>query len=634
MKAAKAAIAKPPAASGRSSAPALVAGQNGFVPESAKGIFYGIPVQCLQAKLSVSQPGDSYEQEADRVADQVMRMSSPPCSCGGSCPKCRGTSSLSIQRKHQPDATGGRAEIANSFTNQIGSGQVLDSGTRSFFEPRLGHDLSRVRIHTNDRAAESARQIGARAFTLGRDVVFASGQYVPGTFAGRHLLAHELAHVIQQSTSSSLRNRSRSVVFRKSADKGRCLNDPNWKTIAADPREIWQPANDAIERSYEMTHGKNAILTGSQFEYGGKPGSKAIQLPKGAPSKSSCNSLLKRFLGRSRQLAPDVMDCTDRVFYEIKTNRYAKKGAAQLLEYYALANEIAKQESEPPWKIEYASWYPPHVLMLEPTRRVCTEGTNYHRTNRPGLIIYEVQDRRDRKKKDEEQKTQPEKKDTQQDAETAAQARQKVRLVKQLVDQLQHELDMSEGDHKAQRNLIYNPSYAGYWGYWTNELFNKQPPLLMIWQPVNTAISSARIQLRANNPEKAMAHFVRARKAYLKALREYHAWKNRLPGAASDMKTAIVVSGILIVAAIVAPAAIGRLAGAAGRAYRAARLARSGARATANLSRAQKAVETLNVRVASGTAKMGAADAAIGEMEIITAAELETEMTILDMMVF
>jgi hypothetical protein len=78
-------------------------------------------------------------------------------------------------------------------------GQPLDAGERTFLEPRFGHDFSRVRVHTDARAAESARAVDALAYTVGQHIVFAERQYAPGTDAGRRLLAHELAHVIQQN---------------------------------------------------------------------------------------------------------------------------------------------------------------------------------------------------------------------------------------------------------------------------------------------------------------------------------------------------------------------------------------------------------------------------------------------------
>src|SRR5262249_16769691 len=84
------------------------------------------------------------------------------------------------------------------------SGRPLDAATREFMEPRFGHDFSGVRVHTDSQAAESARAVNALAYTVGRDVVFGSGQYAPGMTAGRKLLAHELAHTIQQAGSGSV----------------------------------------------------------------------------------------------------------------------------------------------------------------------------------------------------------------------------------------------------------------------------------------------------------------------------------------------------------------------------------------------------------------------------------------------
>jgi peptidoglycan hydrolase-like protein with peptidoglycan-binding domain len=83
-------------------------------------------------------------------------------------------------------------------------GQPLDSGARAFMEPRFDHDFSHVRVHTDARAAESARAVNALAYTVGRDVVFGPNQYAPNTWSGRRLLAHELVHTIQQNSGGSI----------------------------------------------------------------------------------------------------------------------------------------------------------------------------------------------------------------------------------------------------------------------------------------------------------------------------------------------------------------------------------------------------------------------------------------------
>jgi outer membrane protein OmpA-like peptidoglycan-associated protein len=122
------------------------------------------------------------------------------CSNGVECPECR-------QKRLQREGTLQRAAVNSAPTNTAppivhdvlnSSGQPLDGGTRAFMEPRFGHDFSGVRIHTDARAAESARSVNALAYTVGKNVVFGTGQYSPGTSEGRKLLAHELTHVVQQ----------------------------------------------------------------------------------------------------------------------------------------------------------------------------------------------------------------------------------------------------------------------------------------------------------------------------------------------------------------------------------------------------------------------------------------------------
>ncbi|MCX9012827.1 MAG: DUF4157 domain-containing protein [Candidatus Methanoperedens sp.] len=165
----------------------------------------------LQAKLRIGKPNDIYEQEADRVAEQVMRMPEPKVSkdtevsIQRKCPKCikgkpdKKEEEKILQTKEASDST---LEVTPELESNIsairGGGHPLPDGVRAFYEPRLGHDFGGVRVHTDTQAAESARAVNALAYTVGRDIVFSAGQYAPGTKAGRHLLMHELTHVVQQ----------------------------------------------------------------------------------------------------------------------------------------------------------------------------------------------------------------------------------------------------------------------------------------------------------------------------------------------------------------------------------------------------------------------------------------------------
>ncbi|MBD3918469.1 DUF4157 domain-containing protein [Paenibacillus sp. PR3] len=161
--------------------------------------------RMIQAKLTIGRPGDVYEQEADRVAEQVMRMPIADehlqsCSCSESAQ----TEKISfIQREA---ATAATPEVTPRVESDIGAlkngGTPLSESARAFFEPRFGYDFSHVRIHDDTRAAQTAQAINARAFTTGRDIVFGTGEYSPDTGEGKRLLAHELTHVVQQSQTT------------------------------------------------------------------------------------------------------------------------------------------------------------------------------------------------------------------------------------------------------------------------------------------------------------------------------------------------------------------------------------------------------------------------------------------------
>ncbi|HEX6045678.1 MAG TPA: DUF4157 domain-containing protein [Pyrinomonadaceae bacterium] len=115
---------------------------------------------------------------------------------GGGCSECEKKKSV----LHRKAATSEDVNEIPQSVHQVlrSSGQALDDATRAYMEPRFGHDFSGVRVHADARAAESARDVHAHAYTVGRDVVFGAGRFAPRTSAGRELLAHELTHVVQQ----------------------------------------------------------------------------------------------------------------------------------------------------------------------------------------------------------------------------------------------------------------------------------------------------------------------------------------------------------------------------------------------------------------------------------------------------
>jgi Domain of unknown function (DUF4157)/Xanthomonas XOO_2897-like deaminase len=160
----------------------------------------------LQTSLKVNEPGDIYEQEADRIADQVISI---PAHDGirREPPRIRPFSA-------QP--TGQMGAAPASVDQALASpGRPLEPALRRDMEQRFGYDFSRVRVHFGGVAKHSAREVRAYAYTVGHDIVLGSDRFTPATREGRRLLAHELTHVVQQTaTGAMLQRQSTSDVLR------------------------------------------------------------------------------------------------------------------------------------------------------------------------------------------------------------------------------------------------------------------------------------------------------------------------------------------------------------------------------------------------------------------------------------
>lgn len=151
--------------------------------------------QPLQTKLRIGEASDSYEQEADRVADQMVAMSEHSF-VSAAAPR--------IQRlTRQPT---GQSDAAPASVDRVlaSSGRPLEPSLRKNMEQRFGHDFSRVQVHTGADAEQSARDVSAHAYTVGHNIVFGAEQFAPKAHEGQRLLAHELTHVVQQTGSDEV----------------------------------------------------------------------------------------------------------------------------------------------------------------------------------------------------------------------------------------------------------------------------------------------------------------------------------------------------------------------------------------------------------------------------------------------
>ena len=177
-----------------------------------------------QAKLKIGPANDRFEQEADRIANQVVsgghrvETVSHIESVGGvqrMCEGCDEELQLKPKRNALTDNTG---KVGSIMSHQLDTGRNLPVSQRSFFESRMGYGFGDVRIHTDEQAARSAEAINSRAYTLGHDIVFNTGEFRPGTRDGDRLLAHELVHVVQQRSATTALSKNRTQLKQLSTD--------------------------------------------------------------------------------------------------------------------------------------------------------------------------------------------------------------------------------------------------------------------------------------------------------------------------------------------------------------------------------------------------------------------------------
>lgn len=187
----------------------MLTGKENIIKSNARSLSNGR--LFFQHRLTINQPNDIYEQQADAMADKVMRMPAnentqqpffkPAITpIQRKCAHCEEEEKLQRKESNTEVAAPSSTE---SYLNSLTGGSPLNENERSFFEPRMGYDFGDVKIHRDAGAAKSAQAINALAYTSGNDIVFNEGQYAPDTESGKKLLGHELTHVVQQNTGSS-----------------------------------------------------------------------------------------------------------------------------------------------------------------------------------------------------------------------------------------------------------------------------------------------------------------------------------------------------------------------------------------------------------------------------------------------
>ncbi len=197
----------------------------------------------IQPKLTINQPDDQYEQEADAVADKVMRMTdheAVPTSffkpavtvINRMCVQCKEEEEeeKGVQRKEtNADEITADKNLESYLGNLNAGGQKLPDEVRQFYEPRMGHSFDNVKVHTDTAAHASAYNINALAYTHGSNIVFGANQFNPESESGKKLLAHELTHVVQQgkATDKTIQRRTARSEYATAA----YLPGPIWNVV-------------------------------------------------------------------------------------------------------------------------------------------------------------------------------------------------------------------------------------------------------------------------------------------------------------------------------------------------------------------------------------------------------------------
>jgi uncharacterized protein DUF4157 len=382
-------------------------------------------------KLQLSHPTDTYEQEADHVAEQVIRALTPRVSAESR--SLRETSSTPIQqrgqsqggrlsRKPEPTererepaaekgASGSINEAATTVESQLedikGRGAMLPDSIRVLFQSRFGYDFSRVRVHTDARATNLARAVSAHAFTVGSDLVFAEGQYDLDTISGRKLLAHELTHVVQQGFAPPLPllDPTKARDGNGSAEQA-AKQSENGANTSTTPK-VTAARNSAVMLSRPRISnlrsgvGLFRLMDPACRETGRLPGGLAFEgtlahIAIETDYKLGINpaGLVEFSIPYSGKLGgdgrADIVDMSNHEIYEIKTWLEKDRGLIEAQQY----RDMAQLFCDPDVKWGLGQSYPgglksEHVIPMPPDREVLA----YQQPSHPGVIIYRTRRR-------------------------------------------------------------------------------------------------------------------------------------------------------------------------------------------------------------------------------------------------
>ncbi|MGH7496701.1 MAG: DUF4157 domain-containing protein [bacterium] len=360
----------------------------------------------LQTKLKVNEPGDIYEQEADRVADQVLATPAHHA-VSGAPPR--------IQRfAGQPT---GQMDAAPASVDQAlaSPGRPLEPALRQDMEQRFGYDFSRVRVHSGTDAEQSAQDVNAHAYTVGHDIVFGAGRFAPQTHQGRRLLAHELTHFVQQTGHRDaaglnpvpVRAFNSEPMLARACDALKC---PIVELPVGVFVPSWQLAEKCLQDHYKKAFPGHTIgfnkdwvgLTGkdqseqatidcfrSHYTAKGYKPKGTGQKPIDPKDVEQYEKGIEREGSQQRQAEPDIFDFTDRTIMEITTPDGVPPRVRKIAQEVKLATDLAQGcHVDAPNQWSTGSWQPEPCYQLVGAG-ASVAGKLFFRTWRMGgILIY------------------------------------------------------------------------------------------------------------------------------------------------------------------------------------------------------------------------------------------------------
>jgi hypothetical protein len=264
--------------------------------------------QQLQAKMTVGAANDVHEQEADRVANTVMRMAEPEP------PSIQRQPEEKLQAKSNttPAVSPG---LESRIQSMRGGGQPLAPASNSFFSSRMGYDFSNIRIHADAQAGEVAGNLQAQAFAIGRNIFFAPGRYEPQTVQGKWLLAHELTHTIQQNAVTAP-NESPSLapsegnLQRKVSSPG-AAKDPGFQAVAKQIKATAQKQKHHEPAHTKATAAQAAALPPSNDVASKAAGKQVQQMDQQQPKPFDRKAFKAALLTKIAAAAPKNLEEAD-----------------------------------------------------------------------------------------------------------------------------------------------------------------------------------------------------------------------------------------------------------------------------------------------------------------------------------